>query len=45
MQVIDRKAPPVALAAVALFGIPTSVLKLQLGDVDPVSLAGGLYPE
>lgn len=43
MRATDRKAPLIALAAAALFGISTPLAKLLLGDVSPWLLAGLLY--
>ncbi|MDE2446222.1 MAG: DMT family transporter [Alphaproteobacteria bacterium] len=39
----DLKAPLLALAAAALFGISTPIAKLLVGNVTPVMMAGLLY--
>ena len=43
MQAIDRKAPLIALAAAAFFGLSTPLAKMLLDDVSPWLLAGLLY--
>ena len=39
----ELRAPIIALAAAALFGLSTPLAKLLLGDVNPLLLAGMLY--
>ena len=39
----DWRAPLIALAAAALFGLSTPLAKLLLGDISPLLLAGMLY--
>lgn len=43
MPAIDRKAPLIALAAAAFFGLSTPLAKMLLDDVSPWLLAGLLY--
>ena len=43
MPVTDIRAPFIALAAAALFGLSTPLAKLLVGDIDPWLLAGQLY--
>lgn len=43
MPVTDSRAPLIALAAAALFGLSTPLAKLLIGDIGPWLLAGLLY--